>query len=534
MERPAKSKDKIETEIVDILYLKLKAEKYLYEFFKQAWPWIEGVKPFIEGWAVGALCEHVQALVEGQISKLLINLPPRVGKSNVVSVALVPWIWTFMPSLKALYASYKMSLAMEHSRKCRMLLDSPWYKRFWKHSFSMLKDQSVKSHFTNDKYGHRITGSTSLEAGVTGFGGDLLVLDDPNKAGESAVTIDAVNTFVSTVWSNRMDPGGLKLQIIMQQRTAEEDVSGMALAKDAGWTPLILPMEYEKARHCKTIILPSSKGLKWEDPRKKDGELLWPKGINQADLNTLKKETGQYNYACQFQQRPAPEAGGIIKKDWFKWWKQNTAPVITNVIQCWDTAIDAKSEGSFSASTTWGVYNDTHGTPNIILLGLWMDKAEYPDLRRMALRLSKDYRDSGEIEVTPDGKHVPDLVLIESKSTGPSVIYDLRRAGVSAIGFDPSKHGDKLARTRKVTPLMENGRIWVPAKPPEYYVLRPFADKFVNVCGSFPDKSSLDVVDTLSMCLIYLQNNGYLYNPGEEILQDRIKPKKPFYGPGSD
>lgn len=521
-------------EIITNSHLKLLAEKSLYEFFKQAWIHIEGSgTPFIDGWHVGALCEHVQAVLEGEISELLINISPRSCKTSIVSVAAIPWMWTREPSLKAVYASYKRDLSLEHSRICRMLIESYWYQINWGHKFSLLKDQSAKSHFTNTETGHRISCSTSLNAGTTGFGGDLLVLDDPNRAGESAVTRESTNKFVATVWSNRLNPGGLRGKILVQQRTDEEDVSGIALQKEKGVTALVIPMEYEKSRHCKTVILPSTKGKIWEDPRKKDGELMWPQGMCKEELEVIKKDVGQYNYACQFQQRPSPEEGGILKKKWFRVWKEKTPPTVKFVLQCWDTALSAKEEGSFSACTTWGIFHDNEGVPCIILLSLWMGKVEYVELRSMALRLYTDYRDTGDVDIVPDKNHAPNLVLVEAKSSGHQILADLRRAGIPFSGFLPDKYGDKLSRTRAITPLLQNGRVWVPAKPPDYILLRNFAEKFVTICGTFPDKSSLDVVDTFTMCLIYLQNNAYLHNPGEEIIKNRIGPRRPLYGPGT-
>lgn len=157
----------------DRLKLILEAENSLHAFVKLAWSQIEGNKPFIDGWHIAAICEHLEACIYGQIKALLINIPPRMSKTSLITILFPAWAWIRYPYLKFLYASYGHTLSKEHSRNCKGLIESPWYRDNWGDIFELSKDQSTKSHFTNTKLGYRL--ATSVKGVATGLGGDILV-----------------------------------------------------------------------------------------------------------------------------------------------------------------------------------------------------------------------------------------------------------------------------------------------------------------------------------------------------------------------
>jgi predicted phage terminase large subunit-like protein len=293
-------------------------------------------------------------------------------------------------------------------------------------------------------------------------------------------------------------------------------------------------MEFEPLRRCVTIPLPSTNGKPWQDPRTKPDELLWPEQDGPKEVEERKKDLGNaYDIAGQLQQRPAPDEGGIIRKKSFKWWCKSHPPEMVQVIQSWDTALskDDMERNSYHACTTWGLFNDDNRRPNIILLGMWRGRMEYPELRTMAKRLYDDWRDDGSVELTPDGKHVPHRVIIEDKASGRPLMQDLMRAGIPTERFDPSKYGDKIERVRLVTYLIENGQVWVPAAPPDYKRLRTYANTHVELCSIFPHSDSRDVVDTMTQVLLRLMQSGFLRDMKDE---NRRKPqgkiKRAIYG----
>jgi predicted phage terminase large subunit-like protein len=306
--------------------------------------------------------------------------------------------------------------------------------------------------------------------------------------------------------------------IVVQQRTHEGDISGFIINNDVenNWVKLILPMEFELSRKSKTVVLPSTNGKIWEDWRTKEGELLWPQRIGNKEIAEAKNTLGSYGYAGQYQQRPSPSEGGIIKKSWFRWWKNATPPQISFVLQSWDTALTANEMSAYSACTTWGVFYDENNIENVILLSMWRGRVEYPELREITKRLYFDYRDTGkEREPKFKGRNV-DMCLIEAKASGDPLIQDLAAAGIRAIPFVPNKYGDKISRVRLITPLIEGGRIWLPAREPQYDALLPYADEFLESVSCFPNADSRDLVDTMAQAFLKLKSGHFVSNPKDE------------------
>lgn len=511
------------------------AEKSLHQFVKQAWHVLEGEKtPFVDGWSIGAMCEHLEAaVVHRQIKDLVINVPPRSSKSSLVSVCLPAWVWITLPEIQFLNASYAAAISIRDSVKCRRLISSNWYQKRWGNRFQLVGDQNTKGRFENSKSGYRI--ATSVGGSATGEGGNVLTIDDGNNAleGESDVKRQNTNDWYDQVWSTRLHNAKKDVKINVQQRIHAQDLSGHILTGSDDVVALILPMEYVSNRKCRTIILPSTAPNIWEDPREVDGELLCPERIGDKELAKLKEGLrSQYRISGQLQQNPSPEGGGIIKKNWFKWWKKSTPPMIDHTILSIDTALEAKEENAYSAALTFGLFRDDYNVANLILLSMFRARLEYPELRKIIQRMAVDYRDDDlKKPIRPDGAHKPDVVLIEAKASGISLIQDLMRGGIIATRFDPSKFGDKIQRVRQVTHLIENGKIWVPAKPPDFTRLRPFADIFIEECGLFPASDSRDLVDCLTQCLLRLHVSGWLFNTYDEDVSDTsVKPlSRPLY-----
>lgn len=508
----------------------------LHYFLRGAWSEFEGGRPFTDGWAIGAVCEHVSAVIKGHIRDLVINIPPRMSKSSIVGVCTTPWAWIEQPSLQFFYSSYSDKLSIRDHVKARRLIESHWYKMRWGQSYDLTHDQNTKIRYDNTKGGYRVASST--DGTTTGEGGDILICDDPNSAKDiSDAKLDTVLEWWTYVMPTRLNDMKTGRRIIVQQRVHEKDVTGDILKNDVdnSWVKLILPMEFETMRRSITVKLPGA-DKPWQDPRQQEGELLWPERVGQKELKRLKKELKTaYAVAGQLQQRPSPGEGGIIKKKWFQRWDYPEPPHIEFSILSIDTAMSEDKEAAMSCATVWGVFEHPEFKyPCVILLNIWRGNVEYPELRERVIRLSNHYLDDGPI-YNPDGTMTkplkpradrkPTMVLIEAKNNGISMIQEISRSEINVIRFNPDKLGDKTMRVRLVTPVLESKKVWMPGLPMldkatgKFYYdrMRPWADAFVERCGNFPKGDSRDDVDTMTQALWRLHQSGWVHVSGDPV-----------------
>ncbi len=292
------------------------ATRMFREFVRQAWPVVEPATPFVPGWHIDAIIEHLEAMSRGQIRNLLINVPPRHMKSLLVSVFWPAWEWILFPERRWLYSSYAAQLSIRDSVKCRRLIESPWYQKNWGKVFALTSDQNTKGRFDNNRSGYRL--ATSVGGAATGEGGDRIVCDDPHNVQEAES--DAIRKATVDWWdvviSTRVNDPKTAVKLVVMQRCHQQDLSGHLL-EQGGWEHLCLPAEYEGPGRVTSIG--------WSDPRTVHGELLWPERFGPNEIESLKISLGSYAAAGQLQQRPSPSGGGLIKRHWFRYWQPRGA-----------------------------------------------------------------------------------------------------------------------------------------------------------------------------------------------------------------
>lgn len=506
-------------------------ENSFYYFLERAWPIIEPGQQFIPGWHAEAICEHLEALYYLEITRLIINCPPRIGKSNICCVAFAAWIWANDPHLSFLYSAYASSLSIRDSIKCRRLIQSDWYQSLWGSSVQLMADVNNKLRFDNTNGGYRI--ASSVGGSNTGHGGHFEICDDPNNVleAESALIREGTNDWHDFVMSTRY-AGTIDQfrRLVIQQRVHERDVSGNILSKnDDRWIHLRLPMKYEASYKCMTIPLPMVDGEVWEDPREKEGDLLWPQGISEERYKEIVQKdfrNDSYREAGQMQQRPSPAGGGILKTEWFKYWEDLKYPSFNYILQSWDTALVGKRPGDqnykegicYSACTTWGLFKDLKGHNNLMLLSVYKGQVEYPELREMALRLANNYLDTNlDSPLTyGDTSKSVDKILIESQVNGFSLAQELSRMNLPIHHFYPRRYGDKEARARRIASVIESGLVWLPTKP-DSNIIEEYGKLLLEDCELFPNSKSNDTIDSMSQAFIYLRELGELFNRGDHI-----------------
>lgn len=332
---------------------RLDAEHSLIDFIRIFWSVLEPGRQFVDGWAVHAICEHLEAVSAGQIRRLLINVPPGCMKSLTTNVFWPAWEWgpRGTPSLRYVSASYSQDLTVRDNRRCRSLITSDLYRAFWGNRFELLDEQNAKVRFDNDKTGFKI--ATSVGGVATGERGDRFIIDDPHNIKESESDLKragALQWFTEVV-PTRINDATTSAIVVIMQRVHERDVSGLIISKELGYEHLILPMEFEPERACSTVI-------GFSDPRKEDGELLWPdrfpRDYLENDLKpSLRAWGGTYAEAGQLQQRPVPRGGGMFQRDDLQLIDRTELPRLVREVRGWDLAA-TKDSGAYTVGCKMG------------------------------------------------------------------------------------------------------------------------------------------------------------------------------------
>lgn len=278
----------------------------LSTFIRRAWSVLEPGQPYVHGWHVDAMAEHLEAVTAGQITRLLINIPPGTMKSLMTGVLWPAWEWgpRGMAHVRFIGASHEATLATRDNLRMRRLIQSEWFQRLW--PLALTSDQNEKTYFENEATGWR---QSCAVKSMTGRRGDRVNWDDPHSVEDShskAALAEAERVFSETLPTRLNNPDRSAIVICMQ-RLHEADIAGLILARELGYEHLCLPMEWEAPRKATSIG--------FTDPRSEVGELLFPQRFPREVVERDKKVMGPYAVAGQFQQRPAPPRGEEFQPD---------------------------------------------------------------------------------------------------------------------------------------------------------------------------------------------------------------------------
>lgn len=468
-------------------------------FTEQAWTILEPDTQFLPNWHINFICEHLEAISAGQLTKLIVNVPPGTMKSLLCSVIWPVWDWIDNPGRRFGTASHAQSLATRDSVKSRRLIQSPWFQETYGMAFQLTSDQNQKTRYENNKTGFRLATSVG---GTTGERFHIRILDDPHNIDdiESDTIREGVIDWVRYTWSQRSADPKNPYEVLIMQRLHERDVTGLYL-EQGGYEHIMLPMEFESDRKCFTKI-------GYSDPRTKENELLFPERFPKDVVDDMKSpdKLGEYGSACQLQQNPAPAGGGIFRKKWMKFWKypgQDLPPVMTkdeegNVIEClvidlpksfmgllqsWDMTFSDTSDAAFVVGQVWAWLQADR-----FLLDQYRDRADF-------VKTVKAFKDLTAKWPRARGK------FIENKANGPAVISYLRSSISGIIPIEP--HGDKVARAKVSALEFASGNVYLP-----HPSLFPWVAKLVERLTLFPNVKDKDEIDTLSQGLLVLSTRG--------------------------
>jgi len=426
---------------------KKRCENSLAEFVRSAWHVVEPSTTLVWNWHLDTLCGYLEAVYEGRVKKLIINIPPGTMKSLVVSVFFEAWIWTKDPGYRFLCGSNEGTLATRDSLRMRQIIESDWYQERWGSKVILSKEQAEKTLFTNTARGHRE--SQGIFGKVTGKRGDMLIFDDPHdaKQTESDVTRQAVLDAYDNAWSSRRNDLAHSPIILVMQRVHNQDLVAHMIKKGQGWIRLAIPMRYDPAL---TFDAGADIGRpELNDPRKKEGELLFPAKFPESAVKDLEIDLGPYGTASQLQQRPSPKGGGEFKRSWLNYYLKK--PLNGNRYIIVDPAGERKpGQKGKRDNTAMGVI-EFCGDGNYYLIDGVRAKLNLVERTTLLFQWHRTYKPLG-VGYEQYGMQA-DIAHIKEKMEEQSYRFRITELGGSLRKED---------RIRRLVPLFHHGKIWLP------------------------------------------------------------------------
>jgi predicted phage terminase large subunit-like protein len=422
--------------------------------------------PYLPNWHVDAIVHQLMRVQAGDISRLLINQPPRSLKSICVSVAYVAWVLGHDPTRRIIVVSYSSEFAAELHRQFRMIIDAPWYRALFP---AMRPAKDSGTELVTTAGGSRY--ATSVGGTLTGRGADLIVVDDPLKA-EEAMSEPArrrvIDWYGGTLVSRLNDKERGPIVVVMQ-RLHENDLAGHLLGQ-GGWQHLDLP-----AIAVEDSIIPIGPGKLFT---RRLGDVLHAERESHAVLERIKAEIGTLMFSAQYQQRPVPLEGNLVKRDWFRSYDQPPPPGLGDlVVQSWDIAMMTGEANDFSVCTTWRMIKADY-----YLIDVFRARLQYPDLRRKIASLV--------------ARHGANTILIEKAGPGLTLLQDLRsdlpNGMTCPIGVKPD--GSKADRMVAQSAKIEGGHVHLPKQA-------DWLDSFLLELLAFPHGRHDNQVDSVSQFL---------------------------------
>ena len=444
-------------------------------FVNRMWP------AFISGRHHKVMAGAFERVANGELKRLIINMPPRHTKSEFASYLFPAWFLGRYPEKKVIQTAHTAELAVGFGRKVRNLINQEDYQEVFP-GIELSSDSKAAGRWNTNKKGDYF--AIGVGGAVTGKGADVLIIDDPHSEQDAAVgaynpeVYDKVYEWYTSGPRQRLQPGGAI--IVVMTRWSTRDLTGQIIKSAT---------QREGADEWEVIELPAVMP---------SGDPLWPEFWPIDQLDSLKAELPVSKWSAQYQQDPTSEEGALIKREWWQEWEYENPPHCDAIIQSWDTAFLKTQRADYSACTTWGVFHHPNengeSIPNLILLDAYKEKLEFPDLKRAAYEKYWEYE--------------PDQMIVEAKAAGSPLIFELRAMGIPVTEFTPSRGQDKIARVNAVSDLFASGIVWCPATR--------WAEEVVEECAAFPAGDNDDLVDSTTQALLRFRQGGWIRSSMDE------------------
>ena len=460
----------------------------LYEFVKLAWPLVESETPFSDNWHIKLVCDHLEAVSRGEIKRLVVNIPPGCMKSLLVGVFWPAWDWIHKRGRRWMYTSFDGELTKRDAQRTRELVTSQWFQMRWGKLADkdrlralglepvwVLEASSDRAN-TNKLYWTNKTGmrfATSFEGKATGWHCHIQVVDDPTnpteiqKGGDQARRLleNTITTWKGTFASRKADPKSFA-RVIVMQRLHELDLAGHEMENDPTYVKVILPMNFDPARACKT---------RWgEDPRTVKGELLWEDRYDAPSVATTRKDLGSLAAAAQLDQSPSPESGEVFKREWMgQRWK--VLPAGCEFTMSVDASFKGEADSDYVAIHIWARHKASY-----YLADRTHERMSFTE----AVQAIRDMADAW-----PQARKK----LIEAKANGEAIMNTLQNELIGIHAVEPL--GGKRGRARASSAYWEAGNVFLPYG-------QPWVEEFIKQHVNFPTAAHDDDVDAGSQYIL--------------------------------
>jgi len=404
------------------------------------------------------LAKIFEEIAEGKKKRVIVNIAPRHGKSEMISYLAPAWFLGKYPHKKVIMASHTADLAVNFGRRVRNLVGSESYRDIFP-NVSLQADSKSASRWGTNFNGEYF--AIGVGGALAGRGADLFIIDDPHseqeaKQGRADVFEPAWEWFQSGP-VQRLMPGGAI--IVVMTRWSKMDLTGK----------IVDHMTREDGADEWEVV---------EFPAILNDEPLWPDFWSIDELLAKKASMDVRYWQAQYMQEPTSEEGALIKREWWQVWEPENPPACEHIIMSLDAAQEKTNRSDYNALLTNSI----------------KERLEFPELKALVLEEYKNWN--------------PDTFIVEKKSNGAALYQEMRRMGVPISEFTPGKGQDKISRVNAVTDLFSAGIVWVPD--------RRWAWEVVEECNDFPSGTHDDLVDATTLALLRFRQGGFIRLPSDE------------------
>jgi predicted phage terminase large subunit-like protein len=414
-------------------------------------------------------------VIEGRKNRVIINIAPRMGKSEFSSYLFPAYFLGKYPNKKIIMGTHTASLSEDFGRKVRNLIDSEDYRELFPQTV-VADDQKAAGKWSTAAGGQYY--AAGVGGALAGRGADLFVVDDPHSEQDvkanSRLAFDTAWSWFQTGPLQRLMPGGGI--IVVMTRWGKLDLTGRLIDYQT---------KNPDAPAWEIVELPAILNEGTDDEKS-----LWPEQWPLAALKSAKASIDPQYWNAQYMQQPTSDNAAIISRKNWRIWEPEEPPTCEYIIQSWDTAFEAKTSADYSACTTWGVFynEEENDAAQVILLDAFKDRMQFPELKATALKHYNEWE--------------PDAFIVEKKAAGAPLIQELRRMGIPVQETNPSRGNDKVVRLNAVADLFSSGTVWAPDTR--------WAREVIEEVASFPNGENDDYVDTTSQALLRFRQGGFI------------------------